>query len=78
MLSGRFGSVRVDFAPKLRLPDGHSVTAFREAFPILYVDDVPGGTAFYESALGFKTTYRWPAEGDALSRSSVSNHSASR
>ena len=37
------------------------MTAFREAFPI----DVPRAIAFYESALGFETAYRWPAEGDA-------------
>jgi catechol 2,3-dioxygenase-like lactoylglutathione lyase family enzyme len=41
------------------------MTAFREAFPIVYVDDVPEAIAFYEAALGFATTYRWPAEGDA-------------
>jgi len=41
------------------------VRAFREAFPILYVDDVPRAIAFYESALGFETACRRPAEGDA-------------
>jgi len=41
------------------------VTAFREAFPILYVDDVRRAIAFYESALGFETACRRPAEGDA-------------
>jgi len=41
------------------------VTTFREPFPIIYVDDVPQAIEFYETALGFETTYRWPADGDA-------------
>ena len=41
------------------------MTTFREPFPIIYVDDVPAAVAFYETALGFETRYRWPAEGDA-------------
>jgi lactoylglutathione lyase len=39
------------------------VTTFREPFPIVYVDDVPRAVAFYEQALGFETSYRWPADG---------------
>jgi lactoylglutathione lyase len=40
------------------------VTGFREAFPILYSDDVPHAGDFYRSALGFELAYRWPPEGD--------------
>jgi catechol 2,3-dioxygenase-like lactoylglutathione lyase family enzyme len=34
------------------------VTAFREAFPILLVDDVERASAFYTSTLGFEEAYR--------------------
>ncbi|MGZ8782918.1 MAG: VOC family protein [Gaiellaceae bacterium] len=34
------------------------MTAFREAFPILHVDDVERASAFYCSTLGFKETNR--------------------
>ena len=34
------------------------VTAFREAFPILHVDDVERASGFYCSLLGFEETYR--------------------
>jgi len=34
------------------------VTAFREAFPILMVDDVEQASAFYCSTLGFEEAYR--------------------
>jgi uncharacterized glyoxalase superfamily protein PhnB len=40
------------------------VTGFREAFPILYAEDVAGAADFYCSALGFEPAYRWPPEGD--------------
>jgi catechol 2,3-dioxygenase-like lactoylglutathione lyase family enzyme len=41
------------------------VTAFREAFPIVYVDDVARATDFYVSTLGFEQVYRFPPAGDA-------------
>jgi lactoylglutathione lyase len=41
-----------------------AVTAFREAFPIVYVEDVPRSVEFYVSTLGFEVGFRWPAEGD--------------
>jgi catechol 2,3-dioxygenase-like lactoylglutathione lyase family enzyme len=34
------------------------MTAFREAFPILIVDDVERASAFYCSTLGFEEAYR--------------------
>ena len=34
------------------------MTAFREAFPILLVDDVERASAFYTSTLGFEEAYR--------------------
>ena len=34
------------------------MTAFREAFPILLVDDVAQASAFYCSTLGFEEVYR--------------------
>ena len=34
------------------------MTAFREAFPILHVDDVATASAFYCSTLGFEEAYR--------------------
>ena len=39
------------------------MTAFREAFPILLVDDVQTASAFYCSTLGFEETYRNEDEG---------------
>ena len=35
----------------------------REAFPILYVQDVARSEAFYCHAFGFEPAFRWPAEG---------------
>lgn len=40
------------------------MTAFREAFPILYAEDVVRDVDFYRSALGFEIGYRWPADGE--------------
>jgi lactoylglutathione lyase len=40
------------------------VTAFREAFPILYVDDVERASRLYTSALGFLEGYRFPPVGE--------------
>ena len=34
------------------------MTAFREAFPILHVEDVAAASAFYCSILGFEEAYR--------------------
>ena len=34
------------------------MTAFREAFPIVYVDDVERAAAFYASTFGFEETFR--------------------
>jgi lactoylglutathione lyase len=42
------------------------VTAFKEAFPILYSDDVGRAADFYRSTFGFEQSFRWPAEGDEL------------
>ena len=39
-------------------PLGSGVTEFREAFPILLVDDVAQASAFYCSTLGFEEAYR--------------------
>jgi lactoylglutathione lyase len=39
------------------------LTAFREAFPILYVDDVERATSFYVDNLGFEQVYRFPPDG---------------
>jgi lactoylglutathione lyase len=39
------------------------VTGFREAFPILYVDDVERAAAFYTSRLAFEQVYRFPPNG---------------
>ena len=39
-------------------------TTFREAFPILYAEDVERSIRFYCDLLGFEVVYRWPAEGD--------------
>ena len=41
------------------------VTRFREAFPILYVEDVATAARFYVENLGFEQVYRFPPEGDA-------------
>src|SRR2546427_341066 len=41
-----------------------AVTAFREAFPIVYVDDVPRAIDFYVSTLDFEVGFRWPADGE--------------
>ena len=40
------------------------MTAFREAFPILYSDDVRGAVDFYCANFGFDVAYRWPPEGE--------------
>jgi lactoylglutathione lyase len=40
------------------------VIAFREAFPILYADDVQRTVDFYVSTLGFEVAFRWPETGD--------------
>ena len=37
--------------------------AFREAFPIILVDDVGRAIEFYVSTFGFEVTFRWPLEG---------------
>lgn len=41
------------------------MNAFREAFPILYVEDIDGASAFYASTFGFRETYRHEADGVA-------------
>jgi lactoylglutathione lyase len=41
------------------------VTSFREAFPILYVEDVDAATRFYATHLGFEPVYRFPPDGTA-------------
>jgi lactoylglutathione lyase len=41
-----------------------AVTAFREAFPILYVGDVAAAVEWYVSTLGFEQVYRFPPDGD--------------
>jgi lactoylglutathione lyase len=38
--------------------------AFREAFPILYAEDVDRSIRFYCDLLGFEVVYRWPPEGE--------------
>lgn len=40
------------------------MTRFREAFPILYVEDVERAVEFYVRALGFEDGFRWPPEGE--------------
>jgi uncharacterized glyoxalase superfamily protein PhnB len=40
------------------------VTAFREPFPILAVDDVARAVRFYVDNLGFEQVYRFPPEGE--------------
>jgi lactoylglutathione lyase len=39
------------------------VSGFREAFPILYVDDVDRAASFYVDNLGFTQRYRFPTDG---------------
>jgi uncharacterized glyoxalase superfamily protein PhnB len=39
------------------------VSGFRDAFPILYVEDVQRAVDFYVSLLGFEVKFRWPEEG---------------
>jgi len=39
------------------------VNRFREAFPILYVEDVERAIAFYGSTFGFEASYRWDDAG---------------
>jgi lactoylglutathione lyase len=39
------------------------VSAFREAFPILNVDDVEQAIAFYSSTFGFEETFRHEEDG---------------
>lgn len=36
---------------------------FRNAFPIIYTEDLPAALAFYRDLLGFAETYRFPAAG---------------
>jgi lactoylglutathione lyase len=40
------------------------MTAFREVFPILYVQDVAAAAERYVSTLGFEQVYRFPPDGD--------------
>ena len=40
------------------------MSGFREAFPILYSDDVRGSVDFYCANFGFDVAYRWPPEGE--------------
>ncbi len=39
------------------------MSRFREAFPILYVDDVDRAASFYVDNLGFRQAYGFPPEG---------------
>ena len=39
------------------------MNAFREAFPILYVDDVEAAVELYRSTLGFEETFRHEEDG---------------
>ena len=39
------------------------MNAFREAFPILYVDDVAAAVELYHSTFGFEETYRHEEDG---------------
>jgi predicted enzyme related to lactoylglutathione lyase len=39
------------------------VTTFREAFPIITVDDVDRAIDFYRSTFGFEQTYSFESEG---------------
>lgn len=38
---------------------------FRDAFPIVYVEDVERSIRFYSECFGFEVGYRWPEEGPA-------------
>ncbi len=40
------------------------MTAFREAFPVLAVDDIERARDFYVENLGFEQVYRFPPEGE--------------
>jgi lactoylglutathione lyase len=40
------------------------VTAFRDPFPILYVEDVARSIDFYVSTLGFEVGFRWEEDGE--------------
>ena len=42
------------------------MTSFREAFPILYVEDVAEAIDFYETAFGFELGFRWPPDGEIV------------
>jgi lactoylglutathione lyase len=44
--------------------EARPVTAFREVFPVLYVDDVAAAAERYVSTLGFEQVYRFPPDGD--------------
>jgi uncharacterized glyoxalase superfamily protein PhnB len=43
---------------------GGRVTSFREAFPILAVDDPARAGAFYVDTFGFEVKYRFPPDGE--------------
>jgi uncharacterized glyoxalase superfamily protein PhnB len=40
------------------------MTKFREAFPLLAVDNVARAASFYADTFGFEEKYRFPPEGD--------------
>ena len=40
------------------------MTAYREAFPIVYAEDVERSIRFYRDLFGFEVVYRWPPEGE--------------
>jgi len=40
------------------------MTAYREAFPIVYAEDVERSIRFYGDLFGFEVVYRWPPEGE--------------
>ncbi|XVV04676.1 VOC family protein [Actinosynnema sp. CA-248983] len=42
------------------------MSTYRSAFPMLVCDDLARSLAFYQDALGFSITYRFPAEGDPV------------
>jgi uncharacterized glyoxalase superfamily protein PhnB len=46
-----------------RLDRHGTVSTFREAFPILTVDDVDRAVAFYRSTFGFEQTYSFEQDG---------------
>ena len=39
---------------------------FRQPFPILYTEDLPGALGFYRDLLGFAEGFKFPAEGDPV------------